>query len=61
MYHSSEEHAEQQRRQLAALSQPLRDIEPFGVLAVIRTYASPHTVVELADNCEYLRSYAEAC
>ena len=50
VYHSSEEHVEQQLRQHAALSQSLRDIEPFRMLAVIRTYASPHTVVLLAEN-----------
>ena len=31
------------------------------MLAVARTYAGPHTVVELPENCEYLRWYIEAC
>ena len=61
VYRSSEEHVEQQWRLHAALSQPLRDMEPLGMLVVIRTHVSPDPVVELADNLAYLRWYAEAC
>ena len=50
MYHSSEEYIGQKRRQHTSLPQPLSDVKPFRVLPVIRTHASSHAFVELADN-----------
>ena len=36
-------------------------IEPFRVVAVIITHASPHAILEITDNSPHLAWYAKAC
>ena len=43
-----------------SLAQPLRGIEPFGVLAGNHTHAGPHASVEIAHKCHDLGWYAKA-
>ncbi|MEP4803087.1 MAG: hypothetical protein ABJZ69_01675 [Hyphomicrobiales bacterium] len=41
------------------MPQLLRDVKPLRVLAVIRTHASPHAIVEIADKSNILGWYAK--
>ena len=47
---SSEENIEKKRSLHMSLPQPLSDVKPHRVLTTIRTHASSHALMELADN-----------
>ena len=56
-----EKYVAKNRRQYTSVPQSLSDVMPFIVFAVIRTHASSHAFVELANNDQHRHWYAETC
>ena len=58
--HGCEEDVEQQRGQHAFLPLSLLHFKLIQTDAIIRSHTSSHPIVELSDDCYYLRWYSDA-